>query len=191
MRFSSRLSCAVKSALVTVVLVAGNPVMAMFQIDALGGIYSLSAKNEDGSGSVSGLGSGTVIFGLEVSPKIEVNLGYSLFFAQVITGDMGFGPDIGLNYFPVSGSRPLRVSTDQISLDITESLRPFVSVSFHQRQFQSIDTAYAGFSLGGGAEIPFSAGFDLKGLIRYITLSGPAGATATHVDILGGASFRF
>ena len=61
----------------------------------------------------------------------------------------------------------------------------------HQRQFQSVNSNYAGFGLNLGFERSMDRIFDLKGLVRYSVLGGPGSANATEILILGGITFPF
>ncbi len=164
------------------------PVMALGKLDMCFGAYSLAAKSSQGEGKASGLGSYVVTYHYGFFDGLDFSVGYSLFFSNIITGDMGFGPDLGLTYYPITSSGPTVLKTDGIYLLIKEQWRPLINVSFNQRQFQSSDSSYAGLSFGFGTEYSYYQSFDFKGMFRYQLLKGPASTAATFIDFLFGVS---
>lgn len=153
------------------------------------GLYSLTAKTTKKTGSVSGPGLYRAAYSYGFGNQFEFQLGYTLFMSSVITGDLGYGPDLGALYYPMTDTGVRKVSNEKLILSVEDVVRPFVSIGFHQRQFQSVDSSYAGFSFGGGAEYGWSEGTSLKAQARYLLLNGPSNATANQIDILFGVSF--
>jgi hypothetical protein len=164
------------------------PVVALGKLDASLGAYSLSAKSSQGEGKASGLGSYIVTYHYGLVDGLDFSVGYSLFFSNIITGDMGFGPDLGITYYPISSSGLTVIKTEGIYLLIKEQWRPLINFSFNQRQFQSSDSSYAGLSFGFGTEYSYSQSLDFKGMFRYQALKGPASTDATFIDFLFGLS---
>lgn len=159
------------------------------KIEASFGFYSLSAKTNKKSGAASNFGLYRAAYNYTVGSQFELNLGYSIFMSNIIGGDLGFGPDLGLLYFPVTDPGTRVVQTPKLSLRLDDVLRPFVGVGFHQRQFQSVDSSYAGFSFCGGAEYNYSENLGIKATARYQILNGPSSASASQLDVLLGLLF--
>lgn len=153
------------------------------------GGYSLTAQTAKRSGSLTSLGVYRIGYSYGFGNQFEFQLGYTLFMSDIITGDLGFGPDLGVLYYPVTDTGIRKVVTENVQLSVEDVVRPFVSLGFHQRQFQSVDSSYAGFSVGAGAEYGWSQDFSLKGQARYLILNGPSSATANQLDLLFGISF--
>ena len=159
------------------------------RLDMMGGFYSIDAKSNLGVGKLSSLGSYAVTYNYNFLDKVDFAVGYSLFFSKVFSGDMGYGPDLGFSYYYLTSSGPTVIKTDSVQLRVEEIVRPFFNLSFNQRQIQSTESSYAGLSLGLGAQFVTGQPYDLKGLVRYQSLNGPSGSTASFFDILIGISF--
>lgn len=171
------------------VLLLSSQAQAVGKFDFLGGFMTLSAKNDRGQGAISGLGSYVATYNYNFFDRVDFSVGYSLFFTKIISGDIGYGPDLGFTYFPFTSSSPIQIQTDRVLMVYRDTLRPFLNFSFHQRQYQSVEAAYAGFGLGLGAEYHWNSKFDLKGLFRYQLLTGPQQSTGNYMDFLLGVSF--
>ncbi len=161
------------------------------KFDILGGFFSLSAKTDQAEGEFSNFGSYRVNYLTPVHRQIEFGLGYSVAMSSIIGGDMAFGFDLGLFYFPISSSSEYRSSSDEAKLYFQEIWRPFISASFNQRQFQSVDANYAGYSFGAGVERIFNQNLNLKAEMRLLFLSGAQNGEATQIDLLTGISLPF
>lgn len=161
------------------------------QVNLLGGYYSLSAKTSRSEGKDSNLGIYQISYQTELMPHMAIQLGYSLLMTQTISGDMGFGPDINLMYFPLTSTEGIRVQSDRIVLLSSELLRPYFGIGFHQRQFQSVSATYVGFGTEAGLNYSWNPQYDLKAALRMMMLRGPSQAEATQVDLLLGLSFKF
>jgi hypothetical protein len=172
-----------------IALLGSLPSLAVGKLDMVVGGYSLSAKSSQSEGRASGLGSYAATYHYGFFQGLDFSVGYSLFFSNFITGDMGFGPDLGFTFYPISASSSMEVKSENVYMLIKEQWRPLINVSFNQRQFQSSDSSYAGVSVALGTEYSFSEYFDFKGLFRYQLLRGPASSTATFIDFLFGLSF--
>lgn len=159
------------------------------KLEVATGFYSLTAKTSKRSGSASNFGVYRAAYGFGFGAQVDLQIGYTLFMSDIVGGDLGFGPDLGLQYFPMTDSGARRFVTDKVSINVNDVLRPFISAGFHQRQFQSVDSSYAGFSFGGGAEMAWSEDYSLKAEVRYLLLNGPTNATANQLDLLFGLSF--
>lgn len=162
-----------------------------YKLDFLAGGFSLSAQTSSSSGSISNLGAYKISYLVPVTNHFEFGLGYTLIMSDVVSGDAAFGLDLDLNYFPISANSALELRTGNTSARMTEKWAPLIGVGFHQRQFQSVQTQYNGFSISGGAERALVDQFSLKAIVRYMYLNGASGATANLIDALVGVSFQF
>lgn len=161
------------------------------KLDAYFGAYSFSATTSRSSGSKSGAGAYKVSFMLPISDHFEGGIGYSLLYSDIFGGDSVYGFDVELAYYPFTPAGRVKIATENTQITTETLWRPFAMVGFNPRQFQSISTQYNGYSLALGTERTYSGQFNLKGMFRYATLTGPAGSTATELTILGGISFNF
>lgn len=162
-----------------------------YKLDFMVGGFSLSAETSNGSGSKSNLGAYKFTYAIPVTGNLDFGLGYTLIFSDIFTGDASFGLDLEATYFPFSPSAPVDLSTKNTSVRLTEIWSPFVAGGYHQRQFQSVQTQYNGFSGAVGIERTLSESVRVKGMCRYLFMNGANEATATILDVLVGASFQF
>ena len=128
---------------------------------------------------------------LAIHDQLEFGVGYSVAMSSVIGGDLAFGFDLGLYYFPVTSAGAYRTVSDDTKVFFQELWRPFVFGSFNQRQFQSVQSNYAGYSLGAGVERAISASMNFKTEARVIILTGARDGEATQIDIVAGISLPF
>ena len=154
--------------------------------DILFGAYDLSAKTESASGSSTNIGGYKLTYSHNLAPQFTLTAGYTLIMSDTIGGDLSFGFDLGGNYYFLTPSDRLVSETKNATMTIAHKLRPYVGLTFHQRQFQSVKSNYAGFGLNAGSTFDINKDYELKALFRYITLSGPQNATATELSILLG-----
>lgn len=161
------------------------------KLDVMFGYYSLQATTTRSAATVSSLGSYQMAYRRAFGGNFEILIGYSLIAAKVVSGDLGFGPDIGLIYFPFTSSAPIVANSENVQFRFREFYKPYIGGSFHQRQFQSTQSTYAGFSGSGGLEYAMSDLVSIKAELRLIRLVGPSQATANELDILTGLAFSF
>lgn len=164
---------------------------AASKFDFIGGFFMLSATNSRGSSSISNLGSYQISYRMPIRLQMEFQLGYSLMASKTIGGDLGYGPDLGLLYFPMTLASAAVGRGENIEIESSEFFRPYIAGAFHQRQYQSTQSSYAGFSFTGGSEYLLRPGFSLRGELRYLRLIGPSNSTANQIDFLAGFSVRF
>lgn len=153
-------------------------------------MFSLTASGGTGDTSVSSLGSYRAAYGHSIFDKFDLTLGYTVNMTNTIGGDLAYGLDVGINYFPFTFSSPQEFEKDGVAINIDELWRPFVGLSFNQRQFQSIKNNYAGFGISMGTEYSFSKRYSLKAEFRYISLAGSSESEATEINTLFGISLK-
>lgn len=167
------------------------PVFSKAKLDIMGGYFSLKAKTKEKAGNVSNLGAYQMNFRYAVAHYLEIGIGYSLIASKTFSGDFGFGPDIGLVYFPFTSANPIEATSSNVHFVSYEVYKPYLTGAFHQRQYQSIQSSYAGFGFGAGSEIYWKRNMSFKLELRYLPLAGPDKAVSDEVDFMGGLTFSF
>lgn len=155
------------------------------------GYFSISAKTEKSQGSLANIGSYLAGYRHQIGSKLEVSLGYTVLMSKSVGGELGYGPDFGAYYYPFSRNSSLEMDAFAARLSWSEVWKPFLGVSFSQRQFQSVQASYAGARLTVGTERYIDSSMSALIMAHYGSLSGNAGATATEINIIGGISFAF
>lgn len=153
------------------------------KFDFLAGAFSFA-----GDETVSNLGAYHMGYATDFK-DFEVAIGYTLLMTQIVGGDLAFGFDLGINYYPWTESTVTEGASSTSYFSVNPLWRPFIGASFNQRQFQSTKSNYAGFSLCLGAERALDYSFDLKSLLRITSLAGPSSASATEITVLIGITF--
>lgn len=186
-----QLKLSLKSSILALCLVlVSAEALARNKFEVMAGGYSLSAKSPKGSGSTSNVGLYRVGYFRSLDDQIDFTLGYTLFFSDVFSGDMGYGPDLGVVYYPWTSSGTSRLEGETYLMQFQDVYRPYFGVAFHQRQFQSVESSYAGFSASAGCEYGWAEKYSLRGEVRFSTLTGPNSATASQFDVLVGLGFN-
>ncbi|MFK8139285.1 MAG: hypothetical protein AB8E15_13075 [Bdellovibrionales bacterium] len=155
------------------------------------GFYSLEAKTSSASGSSANLGLYRANYAMDLTRNLDFNVGYTLIMSNIVGGDLGYGFDFGVSWYPLGPSAPIMGGVEGLFVKIEPTYRPFVELSFHQRQFQSVQSSYAGFGIALGAERDFTDSYDLKASARFISLDGPSGSSASELSLSFGVVFPF
>jgi opacity protein-like surface antigen len=157
------------------------------------GYFDLTAQQTGSTGSKSGnassLGLYQFLYRHQFTESIEVGLGYSVMASSGIGGDLGYGVDLGIYYFPFTPAEAETIRVENSIAVLTPVWRPYVTAGFYQRQFQAVQTGYAGAGAGVGVERALSGSFALRAEARYIKLSGTTTSTANTTDLMFGVSF--
>lgn len=161
------------------------------KIDVMTGWYSITAETATDSSEISNFGLYRINYMISLLPKMELIVGYSLMMSDILGGDLGFGIDGSFVYYPISNSWRILAAVDNAKMSIDGLWRPYLGMGFSQRQFQSVQSTYAGFSFNVGVERSLARTFDLKGEIRYLLLQGTRESTATELSAVGGVVFSF
>lgn len=188
--FSIGQQALLRSSLLALLIFSGSTAFATSKIDALLGFYSLKATTSRGESSISGLGSYQIAYRYQFSTQIDLQVGYSLLASKTIGGDLAFGPDLGFLYFPMTSSGSVFAKSENISIEWGEHFRPYLGLSFHQRQYQSSQSTFAGFSFQAGVDYNFRPQMSWRSDLRIIQLIGPSNAKATEFDLMTGLSFE-
>ena len=181
--------------LIMVVFLLAAPAVWAQKVNFDFGMYTIKATPPTGSTgtdiTLSSPGAYSLSANFEIKQPFEIGVGYTVFFSKILSGDMGFGPDFYLYYFPFSEGSAVRVDTPAVQYREIQQWRPYGYMSFHQRQFQSAQSSYSGFGFGLGTEYQYTERLGLRGSVRQMTLAGPATAQFNYMDILLGIQLQF
>ena len=155
------------------------------------GFYNIDAETPNGQATLRNLGVYQLGFQYSILPSLELGVGYSVAMSNVVGGDLAFGVDLGVVYYPVTTSGETSWSTDSTLYGLKEIWRPYLGLSFHQRQFQAVQIGYAGFGLSVGTERTIRDYLALKGELRGLWMSGTSAATVLEVDGILGVVLTF
>lgn len=163
------------------------------KIDVSIGGFSFEATNarNKSSKTISGFGSYRLGYRRTFMDHYEFDISYSLVATEVIGGDLSFGLDAGVNYYPFSVPGDIEADSGKAFFVLQSLWRPFVGGFFSQRSFQSVSSQYAGMGLKFGTEYQYNEKLSVIGVLRYFGLSGPSGSEATQIDILLGGVVQF
>ncbi len=159
-------------------------------LDVLAGGFLVEAKAGGNSGNVANLGSYRLAVGQEIVPKFEASIGYTLMASEILGGSLSYGFDFTGVYFPTRLSRGEPVSAGNIQYSLRELWQPYVGAGFHQRQFQSVRSHYAGFGVSAGVLRALPGDLSFKGELRYIMLSGPSNGQGSELSIVAGVRIQ-
>ncbi|MFZ9596551.1 MAG: hypothetical protein ACO3A2_10790 [Bdellovibrionia bacterium] len=162
-----------------------------FKLDMTAGAFAVDAKTSKANGSLSNFGIYRFQFSYPFTSQIEGGVGYTVIMSNGIGGDLGYGLDLSASYYPLTHGSPSETQLDGSRVDFTETWKPFIGVSFNQRQFQSIQTGYAGFGVSIGVERHYEKSLSFIGSVSYRTLTGSQSATATELSGVLGVSLFF
>ena len=159
--------------------------------EVTGGYFAINAKTNGKSASISNPSVFRFGYNRTIAPKWNFAVGYTVLMSDFSGADLGYGLDIGANYYFMGSSSDEVFKNSEVKVRRFESYRPYVGAAFYQRQFQATKNSYAGMGLTGGIEKHLSEKMNLKAEIRYISLSGSGDSTATELNALLGVVFKF
>lgn len=156
------------------------------------GVYSMKADLPSGGDfSLTRLGSYQLAGDLDLNKNLVAQIAYSLVFSRTIGGDMGFGPCLRFFYYPQGRVESLQIQSDYLFAELWPKQAWFISAGFHQMQFQSTESSYAGPSVGGGYEWLLKEGLGALLRVEYQNLRGPNQIALQYFDVSGGLTFYF
>ena len=155
------------------------------------GGYSLSADVGSEKTNLSNLGAYKFQYHSKLLENFELVLGYAILVENIFTGDKAFGPNMGLNYFPMGSQTLSNITLSDFSISSIKKLNPYVSLGFNQRQYQSINSSYSGFSIGGGVETGWTKNLLFYLDLQYASLDGPNEGSATEISSVIGIGYDY
>jgi hypothetical protein len=154
------------------------------------GFFAISAKANGKSDSISNPSAFRGSYAKSVLRKYELSVGYTFLLSDFSGSDLGYGIDIGANYFPLTLSSDQNFKNSEASIRSYSNYSPYIGLGFYQRNFQSIKNSYAGFGATLGCEKYYSAEINFKAEARYISMSGSGESEATEVNLLIGIIYK-
>lgn len=160
------------------------------QVDTSGGYYNLKASTSSGEVSLQDIGlfKANVHFGLK--ENISFRPGYSLYVLKGKEIDYGYGFDFSFLYYPLTTISSFQINNSSVRWVHREVFRPYVGIAFHQRQYQTIQSNYAGLGLLSGLyyrpEIIQSEEIYLVSELSIIWLEGPLDSSLNETQLTFG-----
>ena len=155
------------------------------------GAYSVDAKVGSTSSSISNFGAYRIQYNSPIRDFFELTLAYTVLIEDIISGDKAFGPSVGLSYYPFGPETAAQFSDENLTYLTLKNFNPYLNASFNQRQYQSIDSSYSGFSIGGGVEFGLTKALILMSELQYAFLEGPNEGELTEIIVTGGISLKY
>lgn len=164
--------------------------IAAEKISLTGGYFSISATAGEQSSSISNPSAFHVGYQKTFTDSLEFKIGYSVLMADFSGSDLGYGVDVGLNYYPMSSAADEKYRDENLTVKTYEIWRPFVGFAFNQRNFQSVRNSYAGMGINFGAEKYHNEKMNWVGELRYTSLGGSNESEATEMQLMFGVVFK-
>lgn len=173
------------------VLLVSSPLSEGAYFSGLAGYYSIDADVRGNNVSLANAGSYRLMYFHKIKDYFALNLGYTLMMENSLGGDLSYGVDFGGSWFPFSLSSNTNSKFKNFDIKFDQKWSPYVTLSFHQRQYQSVQSSYTGFGLSLGTIKSFTSSYSFIGDLRYVSLSGPVSATASEVTMSLGVAFNY
>jgi hypothetical protein len=152
-----------------------------------GGYYSIQAETSTGKQTIANFGHYRFIYDIEIGQHLLFRPSYSI-YTLMGQGDieLGYGIDLEFAYLPFSLNRGLSYGTPDFNWASYEIVRPYLGFSFHQRQYQSIQSSYAGLGLSIGSIYQYSKTLSILTYMTVMYLSGPLSSTIREQQLAVG-----
>ena len=164
-----------------------------FQLSAKAGTWTFSTSDIRATDdSASGFGAYSLQLSYAMTESINACLGFNMIMSDGISGSQGFGIDAGANYYPFTAATSTQTQTDNVTISMTETWRPYVGLHFRQRTFNFIfATTFLGTGLAAGVDYQIGTNWFLNFETRYDMLFGADEGKATQINLLLGAGLEF
>ena len=176
--------------LLTVSFFSGSALASEGKISMTGGYFGISAKANGKTANISNPSAFRIGYQHPISNHFEMVGGYTILMADFAGTDLGYGLDVGANYFPLTFSRVEKVKDPFFEVKRYQQYSPYVGLGFYQRQFQSVQNSYAGLGATVGLERYHNKNISFKGEIRYITMAGSGDSEATEMNFMLGIVYK-
>jgi hypothetical protein len=160
------------------------------KISMTGGYFGISAKANGNTANISNPSAFRLGYQHPISNHFELVGGYTIIMADFSGSDLGYGLDVGANYFPLTFSHDEFVKDPHFEVKRFEQHSPYVGLGFYQRQFQSVQNSYAGLGATVGLERYHNKKINFKAEVRYITLAGSGDSEATEMNFMLGIVYK-
>ncbi len=155
------------------------------------GYYNIAATTSSGTQVLQNFGVYRFIYDIEVADHFAFRPSYSLYSISTASGlEFGYGTDIELSYMPFTQNGPQNFQNSNVSWRTYEIFRPYVSLSFHQRQYQSIQSNYAGLGFQAGSSYQFNQSINIIAYAASMYLNGPLSSRISEFQFAGGIGMK-
>jgi len=176
--------------LLTILLMAGSAMASDGKISLTGGYFGISAKANGETSNIGNPSAFKIGYQYPILNHFELTGNYTILMADFSGSDLGYGLDVGANYYPLTFSSEEKVKDDHFEVKRYQNYSPYVGLGFYQRQFQSVKNSYAGLGATVGLEKYYDKKINLKAEARYITLAGSGDSEATEMNFLFGIVYK-
>lgn len=164
--------------------------------DVLGGYYRITAKTSEKSPTIANVGVVKMSYHLSLTPAVTLRPGYSIYALKGSDEiEIGYGLDIGILWYFLSADPHFYLDEGPIKWEYNEIYRPYMAFSFHQRQYQAIQSSYAGIGLTVGCEFKpgglLPGGMYFVSELNYMAMDGPLDSTLNEIQVIGGIGQQF
>lgn len=151
------------------------------------GYYHIKAKTSAGKQTLANFGVYRFAYEADIAQHFAFRPSYSLYTIASSSGlELGYGTDLEFSYLPFTQNSPLSFENNRTSWQSYEVLKPYISLSFHQRQYQSIQSNYAGLGLQIGGYWQLNRSFQIVSYLSSMYLDGPFGSRIQETQVSGG-----
>jgi hypothetical protein len=155
------------------------------------GYYSINAETSAGRQTLQNFGVYRFIYDIDIAQHFSFRPSYSLYTISGTDGlEFGYGTDIEFSYLPLSRNGAMSYQSPSVSWQTYEIFQPYVSLSFHQRQYQSIQSNYAGLGFQAGSTYQLSRSIRLMTYVASIYLNGPLSSRVNEFQLAGGIGMQ-
>lgn len=155
------------------------------------GYYSINAETSGGKQTLQNFGVYRFIYDIDVAQHFSFRPSYSLYTISGTDGlEFGYGTDIEFSYLPFTRNGAMSFQSPLVSWQTYEILQPYVSLSFHQRQYQSIQSNYAGLGVQAGSSYQLSRSIRLMAYVASMYLNGPLSSKINEFQLAGGIGMQ-
>jgi len=171
-------------------LLASDLILAN-SFNSTAGYYSITATTSNGQQTLQNFGVYRFIYDIDVAQHFSFRPSYSLYTISGSDGlEFGYGTDIEFSYLPFSRNGAMSYQSPSVSWQTYEIFQPYVSLSFHQRQYQSIQSNYAGLGIQAGSSYQLSRSIRLMAYMASIYLNGPLSSRVNEFQLAGGIGMQ-
>ena len=170
-------------------LLSSQALAVSYDLGVKYGFYSFSSQTSTETASISFPGYFGFEFDISVTDNLVIAPGYSMYIISTESIDLGYGFDLIAKYFPFTSASVTRETNKNDEWTSAPLWRPYVMAGFEQRQFQSIQSNYAGILVGLGTHYQMFQEDYLFGECNFSYLSGPSTSNIKELKLAIGYGF--
>lgn len=174
-----------------IIILVINTTSVYAQIQSEIGAFYLDVNTSTNTDQIFNLGLINVNYKHNIADDISFYIGYSLYISDYANIELGYGPNLGILYFPLGQTNKININTNNILWKTNSIWVPFVGLYFGQRQYQSVQSQYAGIGIIAGIEYAYSDTLQWIANIKYLNLYGPYKSYIKEFNIMFGPQFIF